>query len=134
MRFAARSVASGPRTGIPPPTAASKRRTAPVRRAMASSSAPWWATTCLFAVTTLLPIASAAAMSVWAGSSPPISSTTTSISGSATRWAGASETIERREAGRDRAIDVADRDRAQGSSAAAVGGPPARPAARAGRR
>ena len=47
--------------------------------------------TCLLAVTTLLPIASAAAIRVWAGSSPPISSTMTSISSSATRWAGASE-------------------------------------------
>ena len=44
--------------------------------------------TCLFAVTTGLPAARAAAMSVCAGSSPPISSTMTSTSGEATRWAG----------------------------------------------
>ena len=37
-RLAARSLASGPRTGMPPPTAASKRSGAPVRRAIASSS------------------------------------------------------------------------------------------------
>ena len=63
---------------------------APVRRAVASSSGPWWAMTCLLAVTTGLPAPSAAAMSVRAGSSPPITSTMTSVSGSATRWAGAS--------------------------------------------
>ena len=63
---------------------------APVWRAAASSSGPWCAMTCLLAVTTALPARSAATISVRAGSSPPMTSTITSISGSATRWAGAS--------------------------------------------
>ena len=75
---------------MPPPTAASKRNVAPDARARRSSSGPWLATMCLFAVTTLLPAARAAATSVWAGSAPPIVSTTMSMSGLATRCAGAS--------------------------------------------
>ena len=44
----------------------------------------------LFAVTTGFPAPSAAMISVRAGSIPPISSTMTSVSGSAMTWAGAS--------------------------------------------
>ena len=95
---------------MPPPTAASNRSAAPVRRAIASSSGPWWARTCLFAVTTGLPAESAAAMSVRAGSSPPISSTTTSVSGAATRCAGASVSSDFGDPARHRPGDVPDGD------------------------
>src|SRR3954454_23872995 len=90
ISLAARSAASGERTGIPPATAASKRNDALEPRAISSSSGPWWATTCLLAVTTGFPAPRAAAIRVRAGSSPPITSMRTSLSGSATRWAGAS--------------------------------------------
>ena len=106
---------------MPPATAASNRRAAPVLRAAASSSGPWWAMTCLFAVTTGLPAPSAAAMRVRAGSSPPMSSTMTSVSGSATRWAGRVGQQLGRDTGRARPGQIADRD-PDDRDAPAVGG------------
>ena len=91
-RFAARSSASGPSTGMPPATAASKRSGLSAPRDVRSRSGPWWAIRCLFAVTTARPLASAASTSVRAGSSPPMTSTITSTSGLATRCAGPSVT------------------------------------------
>ena len=67
----------------------------------------------LFAVTTGLPAPSAAAISVRAGSSPPISSTMTSIAGSATRCAGASVSSAGVDAGGAALLDVADGDRGE---------------------
>ena len=77
--------AQAPRTsGIAPATAASNSSARPADSAVANSSGPSWASSSLFAVTTGLPARNAARINDLAGSIPPMSSTTTSIDGSAT--------------------------------------------------
>ena len=70
--------------GMPPPTAASNRRSTPACSATANRSTPTLASSSLFAVTTGLPLRRAVPISSRAGSMPPMTSTTTSIAGSAT--------------------------------------------------
>src|SRR5579859_622028 len=105
MRSPASDSRSGRISGIPPATDASKSRSTPASAAASKSSDPTLASSSLLAVTTGLPPLRASKIRPRAGSMPPITSTTTSIDGSATTaWASLVSTPPGRDTVRSRVV------------------------------